>query len=109
MPSHVLYHHFNAKVISYRQLHVFSLLNSDFFIHFKFWSSLLFHDSLICINAVLLNFQDMPQRADFVVMELFDTELIGEGLLPSMRHAYKHLLKVNFSQCRLRCIFPEEK
>ena len=36
----------------------------------------------------------MSERADFVVMELFDTELIGEGLLPSMRHAYKHLLKV---------------
>ena len=36
----------------------------------------------------------MSERADFVVMELFDTELIGEGLLPSMRQAYKHLLKV---------------
>jgi predicted RNA methylase len=35
----------------------------------------------------------MEDRAGFVVMELFDTELIGEGLLPSMRHAYKHLLK----------------
>ena len=37
----------------------------------------------------------MAERADFVVMELFDTELIGEGLLPSMRHAYKHLLKAS--------------
>ena len=36
----------------------------------------------------------MSERAEFVVMELFDTELIGEGLLPSMRHAYKHLIKV---------------
>ena len=36
----------------------------------------------------------MPEKADLVVMELFDTELIGEGLLPSMRHAHKHLLKV---------------
>lgn len=39
-------------------------------------------------------FKDMSERADLVVMELFDTELIGEGLLLSMRHAYKHLLKV---------------
>ena len=37
----------------------------------------------------------MANRADLVVMELFDTELIGEGLLPSMRHAFKHLLKVS--------------
>ena len=37
----------------------------------------------------------MAERAEFVVMELFDTELIGEGLLPSMRHAYKHLLKAS--------------
>ena len=39
--------------------------------------------------------KDMTDRADLVVMELFDTELIGEGLLPSMRHAFKHLLKEN--------------
>ena len=39
--------------------------------------------------------KDMTHRADLVVMELFDTELIGEGLLPSMRHAFKHLLKEN--------------
>lgn len=36
----------------------------------------------------------MAVKADLVVMELFDTELIGEGLLPSMRHAHQYLLQV---------------
>lgn len=44
--------------------------------------------------SLIFMFSDMPEKADLCVMELFDTELIGEGLFPSMRHAHKHLLKV---------------
>lgn len=33
--------------------------------------------------------QDMPQRADVLVMELFDTELIGESVIPTMLHAHE--------------------
>ena len=29
-----------------------------------------------------------------IVTEIFDSELLGEGILPTMRHAAKHLLKV---------------
>ncbi|GMH34112.1 hypothetical protein BSKO_01946 [Bryopsis sp. KO-2023] len=31
--------------------------------------------------------------ADLVITEIFDSELLGEGLLPTMRHATKHLMK----------------
>jgi protein arginine N-methyltransferase 7 len=34
----------------------------------------------------------MPKRADLLVSEILDTELIGEGILPTMRHAHAHLL-----------------
>lgn len=34
---------------------------------------------------------DMPQRADVVVSEILDTELIGEGVLGTMRHMHEHL------------------
>ena len=37
---------------------------------------------------------DMPCKADVIVTEIFDSELIGEGILPTMRHAVKHLLQV---------------
>ena len=40
---------------------------------------------------------DMPCRADVIVTEIFDSELIGEGILPTMRHAVKHLLRVRHS------------
>lgn len=33
-------------------------------------------------------------KADVIVTEIFDSELIGEGILPTMRHAVKHLLQV---------------
>ena len=39
----------------------------------------------------------IPCKADVIVTEIFDSELIGEGILPTMRHAVKHLLQV----CRL--------
>jgi len=37
----------------------------------------------------------MPKRANILVTEVFDTELIGEGALPTFHHAHKHLLEVS--------------
>ncbi|GIM12474.1 hypothetical protein Vretimale_15814 [Volvox reticuliferus] len=36
---------------------------------------------------------DMYGRADIIVTEIFDSELLGEGMIPTMRHAVQHLLK----------------
>ncbi|XP_026569941.1 protein arginine N-methyltransferase 7 [Pseudonaja textilis] len=36
---------------------------------------------------------DMESRANILITELFDTELIGEGALPSYEHAHKHLVQ----------------
>ncbi|MFT7816880.1 protein arginine N-methyltransferase 7 isoform X2 [Arapaima gigas] len=36
---------------------------------------------------------DMETRANILVTELFDTELIGEGALPSYEHAHLHLVQ----------------
>ncbi|XP_032892021.1 protein arginine N-methyltransferase 7 [Amblyraja radiata] len=36
---------------------------------------------------------DMSCRANILVTELFDTELIGEGALPSYEHAHKYLVQ----------------
>ncbi|XP_030625284.1 LOW QUALITY PROTEIN: protein arginine N-methyltransferase 7 [Chanos chanos] len=36
---------------------------------------------------------DMETRANILVTELFDTELIGEGALPSYEHAHMHLVQ----------------
>lgn len=41
---------------------------------------------------------DMQERANILVTELFDTELIGEGALPSYEHAHMHLVKVKNSR-----------
>ncbi|XP_058384078.1 protein arginine N-methyltransferase 7 isoform X3 [Diceros bicornis minor] len=38
---------------------------------------------------------DMPCRANILITELFDTELIGEGALPSYEHAHSHLVQEN--------------
>lgn len=35
---------------------------------------------------------DMPCRADILVTEIFDSALLGEGVLPTLRHAHAHLL-----------------
>lgn len=35
---------------------------------------------------------DMPRRADLIVSEIVDCGLIGEGVLPTVRHAREHLL-----------------
>lgn len=37
--------------------------------------------------------EDMPERADVLVSEIFSSELVGEGVLPSFEHARKYLLK----------------
>ena len=42
----------------------------------------------------------MPQRANILVTEVFDTELIGEGAISTFTHAHKELLEVGF---RLNC------
>ena len=36
----------------------------------------------------------MPQRANLLVTEVFDTELIGEGAISTYTHAHQHLLEV---------------
>ncbi|CAN2389575.1 [myelin basic protein]-arginine N-methyltransferase activity [Pristimantis euphronides] len=36
---------------------------------------------------------DMTRRANVLITELFDTELIGEGALPSYEHAQHHLMQ----------------
>lgn len=41
---------------------------------------------------------DMPKRANILVTEVFDTELIGEGALSTFRHAHKVLLEVILMQ-----------
>jgi len=40
---------------------------------------------------------DMPKRANILVTEVFDTELIGEGALSTFRHAHEVLLEVTSS------------
>lgn len=46
---------------------------------------------------------DMPCRANILITELFDTELIGEGALPSYEHAHKHLVQVADPQLPYVC------
>lgn len=36
---------------------------------------------------------DMPEKANILVTEVFDTELIGEGAIGTFTHAHKHLLE----------------
>ena len=38
---------------------------------------------------------DMSERANILVTEVFDTELIGEGAISTFNHAHKHLLTVS--------------
>lgn len=38
---------------------------------------------------------DMERRANILVTEVFDTELIGEGALSTFHHAHKFLLEVS--------------
>ncbi|EPY84176.1 protein arginine N-methyltransferase 7 [Camelus ferus] len=41
---------------------------------------------------------DMPCRANILITELFDTELIGEGALPSYEHAHRHLMQTSLGE-----------
>lgn len=45
-------------------------------------------------NAAAAASIDMPRKADVIVTEIFDSELLGEGILPTMRHAVEYLLQV---------------
>ena len=38
-----------------------------------------------------------------VVTEIFDSELLGEGVLPTLRHAAANLLEARASGCVGRC------
>jgi len=38
---------------------------------------------------------DMEKRANVLVTEVFDTELIGEGALGTFQHAHRCLLQVS--------------
>ncbi|MCD7467435.1 Protein arginine N-methyltransferase 7 [Datura stramonium] len=38
---------------------------------------------------------DMPSRADVLVSEILDSELLGEGLIPTLQHAHDKLLTDN--------------
>ncbi|CAN1333530.1 Protein arginine N-methyltransferase 1.6 [Linum perenne] len=38
---------------------------------------------------------DIPSRADVLVSEILDSELLGEGLIPSLQHAHDELLVEN--------------
>ena len=38
--------------------------------------------------------KDMERRANILVTEVFDTELIGEAAIATFNHAHKHLLTV---------------
>lgn len=35
---------------------------------------------------------DIPSKVDLIVTEIFDTVLLGEGVLPTLKHAREHLL-----------------
>jgi len=37
--------------------------------------------------------EDMPEKADVLVMEIFDSAVVGEEVLPTMQHAWAALLK----------------
>lgn len=58
----------------------------------------------LVVNAMRIEFRqcfaelDMLQPADVIVTEIFDSVLLGEGILATMRHALKNLLKV-----KVRC------
>eukprot|EP00873_Tetraselmis_striata_P006462 jgi/Tetstr1/426726/TSEL_001663.t1 len=49
----------------------------------------------------------LPRRADVLVTEIFDSELLGEGLLPTLRHAVPALLQAGAAvvPASARCFF----
>lgn len=51
-------------------------------------------DAVMILNFFFSSDGDMQEKANILVTELFDTELIGEGALPSYEHAHLHLVQV---------------
>ena len=51
--------------------------------------------SIIYFCLLSLSDGDMPVRANILATEVFDTELIGEGAIPTYLHAHKYLLTVS--------------
>lgn len=45
--------------------------------------------------------EDMPSRANILVTEVFDTELLGEGALLTFAHAHSHLMEVRHDYINL--------
>ncbi|MDQ3829235.1 MAG: 50S ribosomal protein L11 methyltransferase [Candidatus Tectomicrobia bacterium] len=41
----------------------------------------------------LVSDRDIPRKADLIVTEIFDCSLLGEGIIPTVRHARQHLLR----------------
>jgi len=48
---------------------------------------------LNCRSDELIVGIDLPRPADVIVTEIVDCGLVGEGVIPTMRHAREHLLK----------------
>lgn len=49
--------------------------------------------------------KDLPEKYNLLVTEIFDSELIGEGVLPTVRHARESLLQVQYERLQ-SLIFP---
>ena len=50
-------------------------------------------------SSLIFSGLDMDCKANVLVTEIFDTELLGEGVLPTLRHAQKNLTEVCFFVC----------
>ena len=64
-----------------------------------------FQDQITIIekhSTKLIIGEDIPQKVDVLVTEIFDSAIVGEGVLPTMRHAWKNLLTDNAR------VIPEE-
>jgi predicted RNA methylase/Flp pilus assembly protein TadD len=44
-------------------------------------------------STALVIGEDLPRRADLLVTEIFDRAVVGEGVLPTMNHAWQNLLE----------------
>ena len=56
-------------------------------------------------NLVYLPGKDLPHRANILVTEVFDTELIGEGAISTFRHAHQVLLEVSLNLMKYFALF----
>ena len=57
------------------------------------------NERLLCIICVVspISDCDLEERANILVTEVYDTELIGEGAIPTFHHAHQCLLTVCYS------------